>query len=102
MRWSSDLRQPSASTSRKSASPPSREIRVIYGIGADLIDVERIRAAHLRFGERFVERVLGPREVERYRQRRARSQRRGALFFSTRFAPKEGRFKGLRLRMRAR
>jgi holo-[acyl-carrier protein] synthase len=49
---------------------------VIYGVGTDLIEIARIRAAYLRFGERFARRILGPREIERYHARRARSRRR--------------------------
>jgi holo-[acyl-carrier protein] synthase len=36
---------------------------VIYGIGADLCDIRRIRATLARRGERFAEKVLGPHEL---------------------------------------
>ncbi len=73
---------------------------MIYGIGTDLIDIGRIRAAHRRFGERFVRRVLGPLELAKYRQRRSRSEQRGDLFLATRFAAKEAVSKALGLGMR--
>ncbi len=73
---------------------------MIYGIGTDLIDIGRIRAAHQRFGDRFIGRVLGPREIEKYRQRRGRSEQRGDLFLATRFAAKEAVSKALGLGMR--
>ena len=38
-------------------------LSVIYGVGTDLIEIARIRAAYLRFGERFARRILGPRET---------------------------------------
>jgi holo-[acyl-carrier protein] synthase len=36
---------------------------VILGLGIDLIEVERIRASHERFGERFLNRILRPDEI---------------------------------------
>jgi len=36
---------------------------MILGIGVDLIEVERIRAVHDRFGERFLARILRPAEI---------------------------------------
>jgi holo-[acyl-carrier protein] synthase len=73
---------------------------VIYGIGVDLIEIERIERAVARFGDRFVQRVLGPQELLRFAQRRARSQRRGLTFLATRFAAKEAVSKALGLGMR--
>jgi len=73
---------------------------MIFGIGIDLIEIERIRAAYLRFGERFAERILGARELERYHQRRLRSDERGITYLATRFAAKEAISKSLGLGMR--
>jgi holo-[acyl-carrier protein] synthase len=73
---------------------------MIFGIGTDIIEIERIRAADRRFGPRFAERVLGPRELERFRSRRARSESRGICFLATRFAAKEAVSKALGLGMR--
>ncbi len=36
---------------------------MILGVGIDLIEVERIRASHERFGERFLNRILRPAEI---------------------------------------
>ena len=73
---------------------------MIFGIGTDLIEIERIAVAYARFGERFAQRILGERELERYRARRARSEGRGLAFLATRFAAKEALSKALGLGMR--
>jgi holo-[acyl-carrier protein] synthase len=36
---------------------------VILGTGIDIIEVERIRDSHARFGERFIKRILRPGEI---------------------------------------
>jgi len=36
---------------------------VIYGIGTDIVEVERLRASHRRFGRRLLQRLLHPHEV---------------------------------------
>ncbi len=36
---------------------------MILGIGVDIIEVERIKASHERFGERFLNRILHPNEI---------------------------------------
>lgn len=73
---------------------------MIVGIGTDLIEIDRIRAADARHGERFAQRILGPREMERYRARRARAEARGISYLATRFAAKEAISKALGLGMR--
>lgn len=73
---------------------------MIFGIGIDLVSVDRIAAADARFGERFARRILGTREYERYRARRSRSEARGLAFLATRFAAKEAISKALGLGMR--
>ena len=74
---------------------------MIYGVGTDLVEIGRIAAALERFGERFVERILGPQEQARYAARRARSPRRGLAFLATRFAAKEAVSKAIGLGMRS-
>jgi holo-[acyl-carrier protein] synthase len=74
---------------------------VIYGIGTDLIEIGRIAAAVDRFGERFVERILGPQEKLRYEARRVRSASRGLAFLATRFAAKEAVSKAIGLGLRS-
>jgi holo-[acyl-carrier protein] synthase len=73
---------------------------MIYGIGTDIVEIERIAAAQARFGDRFIERVLGPQEQARHRARSQRSKRRGLAFLATRFAAKEAISKALGLGMR--
>src|SRR4026208_187982 len=36
---------------------------MILGVGIDIIEVERIRASHDKFGERFLKRILRPEEI---------------------------------------
>lgn len=74
---------------------------MIFGIGIDIIEIERIAASYARFGERFAHRILAPREFERFQMRRARSDTRAIAFLSTRFAAKEAVAKALGLGMRS-
>jgi holo-[acyl-carrier protein] synthase len=74
---------------------------VIFGIGQDVIEVDRVAAALERHGERFVSRVLGPRELAVYQARRRRSAQRGMAFLATRFAAKEAISKAVGLGMRS-
>ncbi|MGH6608937.1 MAG: holo-ACP synthase [Burkholderiaceae bacterium] len=74
---------------------------MIFGVGIDIIEIERIAASYARFGERFAHRILGKREYERFQARRARSNVRGLAFLSTRFAAKEAVAKALGLGMRS-
>jgi len=73
---------------------------VIYGIGADVIEIERVAAAVGRHGDAFARRVLGPQEWERYVYRRERSAKRGLAYLATRFAAKEAISKAIGLGMR--
>ena len=74
---------------------------MIYGIGTDLVEIDRVAAALDRFGDRFAERIIGPQEIERYRARRARSPRRGIDYLATRFAAKEAVSKAIGLGLRS-
>jgi len=73
---------------------------VIFGIGQDVIEVERVAQALARHGERFPLRILGPRELVVYQSRRRRSPQRGMAFLATRFAAKEAIAKAIGLGMR--
>ncbi len=73
---------------------------MIYGIGTDLIEIERIAQACTRHGDRFAQRVLGPDEQRVYEARRARSAARGLAYLATRFAAKEAVSKAIGLGMR--
>jgi holo-[acyl-carrier protein] synthase len=73
---------------------------MIYGIGTDICDLRRIRATLERRGERFAEKVLGPRELEVFHARRARVEARGVAYLATRFSAKEAFSKAIGLGMR--
>ncbi|CBK22116.2 uncharacterized protein [Blastocystis hominis] len=65
---------------------------MIYGIGTDLVQLSRIARTWNRFGDRFVRRILSPREIvefERYTQPKAQ-------FLASRWAIKEATYKALR------
>ena len=73
---------------------------MIFGIGTDISDIRRVRAAWERRGERFAERVLGPHELKVFHARFARSQARGITYLATRFAAKEAFSKAVGMGMR--
>jgi len=73
---------------------------VIYGIGTDICDVRRIRAALERHGDRFAEKVLAEAELATWRARGARWPERGVRFLATRFSAKEAFSKAVGLGMR--
>jgi holo-[acyl-carrier protein] synthase len=73
---------------------------LIFGIGQDVIEVERVAQALERHGERFPLRILGPRELAVYHSRQRRSPQRGMAFLATRFAAKEAISKAIGLGMR--
>ena len=73
---------------------------MIYGIGTDVCDIRRITATLARRGERFAEKVLGPHEIEVFRQRRAKVEGRGVSYLATRFSAKEAFSKAIGLGMR--
>ena len=57
---------------------------MIFGIGADLVNIKRIEGALFRFGDRFLHRILSADEVVEY----AKSSQ-PARFVAKRFAAKE-------------
>ena len=73
---------------------------MIYGTGTDICDVRRIAAAYARRGDRFAERVLGPRELVVFQARYAKVASRGISFLATRFSAKESFSKAIGLGMR--
>ncbi|MEP6876768.1 MAG: holo-ACP synthase [Burkholderiales bacterium] len=73
---------------------------MIYGVGTDICDVRRITATFRRRGERFAEKVLGPHEIEVFRQRLAKVESRGISYLATRFSAKEAFSKAIGLGMR--
>ncbi len=73
---------------------------MIYGIGTDILRIERIEDAIARHGARFAKRILGPEELAILAARESRSQRRAVAFLATRFAAKEAFSKAIGLGMR--
>ena len=74
---------------------------MIYGVGSDICDIRRIAATLQRRGERFAEKVLGPSEIQVFRQRLAKVESRGVAHLATRFSAKEAFSKAIGLGMRA-
>lgn len=63
---------------------------MIFGIGTDILKVERVAAVYKRFGERFVRHLLMPEELRDFAQ-----TRNEVRFLSMRFAAKEAIVKAL-------
>jgi holo-[acyl-carrier protein] synthase len=74
---------------------------MIFGIGTDLCDVRRIQTTLERRGDRFAERVLGPKELHVFHARSERAPARGVRFLATRFSAKEAVSKALGLGIRS-
>jgi holo-[acyl-carrier protein] synthase len=63
---------------------------MIFGIGTDMVRLERIQRLYDRYGERFVERLLLPAEAVAFRD-----QARPVRFLAMRFAAKEAIVKAM-------
>ncbi|MBT8144706.1 MAG: holo-ACP synthase [Gammaproteobacteria bacterium] len=63
---------------------------MIYGIGTDILRVDRVEQAYERFGDRFARRILMPQEYEDYS-----SYKRPVRFLAMRFAAKEALVKAM-------
>ena len=63
---------------------------MIFGVGTDVVEIERVRKALERWGERFAERILSPSELKRFK-----SHRQPANYLAMRFAAKEAFTKAL-------
>lgn len=74
---------------------------MIFGVGTDICDVRRIAATLARRGDRFAERVLGPHEIEVFRERRAKVPARGVSYLATRFSAKEAFSKAVGMGMQS-
>ncbi|QTN24299.1 holo-ACP synthase [Rhizobacter sp. AJA081-3] len=73
---------------------------MIFGIGTDICDIRRMRETYVRRGERFAAKVLGPHEIEVFRQRLAKVESRGISYLATRFSAKEAFSKAIGMGMR--
>jgi holo-[acyl-carrier protein] synthase len=74
------------------APSPSSRVSPVIGIGVDIIEIERVRLALERGGERFLTRVFSPTEAAYCRERRYPERHLAA-----RFAAKESVIKALRV-----
>jgi holo-[acyl-carrier protein] synthase len=63
---------------------------MIFGIGTDVVRLERIQRLYERYGEHFVERLLLPAEAAAFR-----GQARPVRFLAMRFAAKEAIVKAM-------
>jgi holo-[acyl-carrier protein] synthase len=63
---------------------------MVIGVGTDLIEIARIQQSIARFGDRFLQRIFTPAEIE-YCQRK----KNAAESFAARFAAKEAAAKAL-------
>jgi holo-[acyl-carrier protein] synthase len=63
---------------------------MIFGIGTDVVQLDRVRTIHEKFGERFVQHLLLPAELAAF-QRHSRPVR----FLAMRFAAKEAIVKAM-------
>jgi holo-[acyl-carrier protein] synthase len=63
---------------------------VIYGVGTDLIEVQRVARVLERYGERFARRILCEPELKRFR-----THRQPVAYLAKRFAAKEAFAKAL-------
>jgi holo-[acyl-carrier protein] synthase len=63
---------------------------MIYGVGTDVVEIDRIEKALARFGERFARRILCEPELERFAE-----HRQPAAYLAKRFAAKEAFTKAL-------
>ncbi len=73
---------------------------MIYGIGTDICDIRRIKAALERNGERFATKILSDAELKVWKARSARWPERGLRYLATRFSAKEAFSKAIGLGMR--
>lgn len=72
-----------------------KAMTALHGIGTDIVQIDRIREALERFGERFARRVLTEAEFSEFQ-----GHRRPERFLAKRFAAKEATVKALGLGFR--
>ena len=80
---------------------------MIYGIGVDVLEPQRVERLLRKYGERFARRVLGPDEMTEFERRRGRGAADGVAgtdravrYLAKRFAGKEAFSKALGLGLR--
>ncbi len=68
---------------------------MIFGVGTDIVDIERIEGSVERHGDKFAERILAPAEIELYQKTKNKIN-----YLAKRFAAKEAISKALGTGMR--
>ena len=63
---------------------------MIYGVGTDVVEIQRIEEALARWGERFAQKILCEPEMKRFH-----ANRKPAAYLAKRFAAKEAFTKAL-------
>ncbi len=63
---------------------------MIFGIGTDMVSIDRIAAVHDRYGERFARRIMRSEELDAYRAHNDKNR-----LLAKRFAVKEAAVKAL-------
>lgn len=74
---------------------------IVYGLGTDLIEINRIDQANRRRAGRLAYRILGAAELVEYEKRLTYSSRRANDYLASRFASKEAFAKAIGLGIRA-
>ncbi len=74
---------------------------MIYGVGTDILKLDRLVASYQRTNGRLAQRILGPEELQVFQARLARNELRGMAYLATRFAAKEAFSKAIGLGMRS-
>lgn len=74
---------------------------MIYGVGTDILKLDRLVASYQRTNGRLAQRILGPEELQVFEARLARNESRGMAYLATRFAAKEAFSKAIGLGMRS-
>jgi holo-[acyl-carrier protein] synthase len=69
---------------------------MIYGVGTDVVEIERVRAVLKKYGERFARKILCESELKRFQ-----GHRLPANYLAKRFAAKEAFTKALGTGIRA-
>ncbi|MCH2478409.1 MAG: holo-ACP synthase [Gammaproteobacteria bacterium] len=62
----------------------------IFGIGVDMVNIDRVKKIHEKYGDRFVSKILNYSEIELYKKANDPHQ-----FLANRFAGKEAASKAL-------
>ncbi len=74
---------------------------MIYGVGTDILKLDRLVASYQRTNGRLAHRILGSEEMQVFQARLARNESRGMAYLATRFAAKEAFSKAIGLGMRS-